>query len=321
MTDLNYLNEILPAFKNGFYHAIGALFLALSKGKYWMRGYSSPKPFSISECDRCIEYDFHIVDHWLSSLQTYLHADNFLPNRHVLELGPGSDLGAGLYLLSKGAAKYSAVDANDLVYHTPYSFYELFLNQLKKRNPTTDIEYLRNELDSTLSGNNGKLNYLLCKDFNIASAFPKASIDIVFSQAAFEHFDDVRETIRQLTMVCKPGAVLIVEIDLKTHSRWIREKDPNNIYRYSEWFYKLFSYSGAPNRFRPIEYEKIFKEYHWEDIRIIPLTTIENDDLKVDSSYLNKRFRHEQNLMHYSSIVLCARRAKTTQMNKICHPA
>ena len=309
MTDVNRIREIQPALKNGFYHAAGALFLVLSKGKYWMRGYSSPKPFSTSNYDRCIQYDLNVVDHWLSRLQAYVNADNFLTDRHVLELGPGSDLGAGLYLLSKGAAEYNALDVNNLVGSTPYAFYECFFDRLRDLDPDADIEYLRSELDSTLNGSNGKLNYLCRKDFDITSAFPKSSIDIVFSQAAFEHFNDIQKTIEGLSIICKPGAVLIAEIDLKTHSRWIREKDPNNIYRYSEWFYKLFRYSGAPNRIRPIAYKKIFEECHWEDVRIIPLRTITTSDFESTAPFLNKRFHGDRNQMHYLSIMLCARKS------------
>ena len=76
----------------------------------------------------------------------------------------------------------------------------------------------------------------MSKDFNIVSAFGESTIDMVFSQAAFEHFDDIESTILQLNKVCKSGATFVAEINLKTHSRWIRDKDPDNIYRYPTGF-------------------------------------------------------------------------------------
>jgi hypothetical protein len=47
--------------------------------------------------------------------------------------------------------------------------------------------------------------------------------------------------------------------DRQTHSRWIREKDPNNIYRYARWFYRLFYSSGQLNRVRLAEYARFFE--------------------------------------------------------------
>ena len=73
-----------------------------------------PKPFQLSDTERCIAYDLKVVDEWLSHLKTYTGKDGGLRDKHVLELGPGSDLGVGVYLLAKGAAGYNACDVNDL---------------------------------------------------------------------------------------------------------------------------------------------------------------------------------------------------------------
>ena len=88
-------------------------------------------------------------------------------------------------------------------------------------------------------------------------------MDIVFSQAAFEHFDDVQRTIQELSAGCSSNAVAIISVDLQTHSRWIRDKDPNNIYRYPDWLYNKFYFKGTPNRVRPYEYKELFEKYGW----------------------------------------------------------
>ena len=111
----------------------------------------------------------------------------------------------------------------------------------------------------------------MSKDFNIVSAFGESTIDMVFSQAAFEHFDDIESTILQLNKVCKSGATFVAEINLKTHSRWIRDKDPNNIYRYPEWLYNMFRFRGIPNRVRPFQYREVLESYGWTDITITQL--------------------------------------------------
>lgn len=184
----------------------------------------------MSETERCIEYDIHVVDRWLSHLETYTNCRTFLEGKTILELGPGSDLGIGLYLLAKGAAQYKAFDVNDLMKNTPYSFYEAFLEKLSRMNSDVSKDLLIKELLKAQQGDSKRVSYIVRGDFNLASAFRDRTIDIVFSQAAFEHFDNIDTTIAQLSMVCKPGAIIVAQIDLKTHSRWIRDIDPNNIY-------------------------------------------------------------------------------------------
>jgi hypothetical protein len=63
----------------------------------------------------------------------------------------------------------------------------------------------------------------------------------------------------------------VAEIDLKTHSRWIRDHDPNNIYRYSNAIYRALWFRGIPNRVRPYEYRAIFEAHGWTNVRITPL--------------------------------------------------
>ena len=77
-----------------------------------------------------------------------------------------------------------------------------------------------------------------------------------------------------LTRVARPGCETIHIIDLQTHSRWIREHDPNNIYRYPEPIYRMFRFPGQPNRQRPGDYVKAFKSQGWSDIEFVPSRTI-----------------------------------------------
>ena len=94
--------------------------MILAKVKFLFKGYSSPKPFSISEYDKCVEYDISVVDKWMEHLKKYLgQVGDTLQNKTILELGPGSDLGIGLYLLSKGVRQYIAVDVNNLAESVP----------------------------------------------------------------------------------------------------------------------------------------------------------------------------------------------------------
>jgi len=292
--------------KNQFYYFAGIAFLLLSKIKNILQGYSSPKPFSIGEVNRNIEYDISVVDNWIEHLYRYKNGENSLRDKRILELGPGSDLGTGLYLLSKNAGEYNAVDVNNLVKSVPSSFYEKLFTRLKKANSDINESFLRDELHKAENSSNGKLNYVCRNDFNIAAALNGRRIDIIFSQAAFEHFENIDNTIHSISDVAVKGAVIVAQIDLKTHSRWIRDKDPNNIYRYPTWLYNLFGFRGIPNRVRPYKYKETFEKYGWGDVKIEPNELLSRDVHEFEKKYLNSTFYSRKNQMHYLSVWLYA---------------
>lgn len=292
--------------RNSFFYTVGTVFLFLAKAQNIISGYSKPKPFDMSDVERCVDYDIHVVDEWLDCLKNYTRSNDFFVGKTVLELGPGSDLGAGLYLLSKGCRYYRACDVNDLAKSTPDHFYEQLFNELKSRESQADISWLKNQLEALRTGHPLHLDYVVRSDFDIVSAFGESTVDIVFSQAAFEHFDDIEATVSQLSQVCKPAATLVLDIDLQTHSRWIREKDPNNIYRYSEMLYDRFKFRGSPNRVRPYQYVDALKRFGWQDIELIPTTQL--DSHEVACSGMNGQFSSVKNEMDYLTIKICARR-------------
>jgi hypothetical protein len=291
--------------RNAFLYAAGLGFLTLAKAKNVVRGYTSPKPFALSDTERCIAYDLRVVDEWLSHLRAYTGADVELRNKNVLELGPGSDLGVGLYLLAKGAAGYNACDVNDLTRHAPESFYAALIERISAREGATNGESLKSEIQAARARAASRLRLVVREDFDLVSAFGPNSIDVVFSQAAFEHFDDVSATVEQLSIVCKPGATIVAEIDLKTHSRWIRDVDPNNIYRYSNALYRAFAFRGIPNRVRPYQYREIFEAHGWVDVSITPLERIAE---RRNGIAVDKQFRDSRNQLELLSVVFCAKK-------------
>jgi SAM-dependent methyltransferase len=274
--------------------------------KNLLAGYSTPRPFSARNYERAINYDIQVVDNWLSFLREYTGQLTGLECKEVLELGPGADLGVGLYLLAKGAGRYSAVDVNNLVKSVPGGFYECFFEYLKRIDPHINVNSLRHELRMTQTNTGNRLNYVIREDFDIEAIIDRGSIDLIFSQAAFEHFDDVEETIRKLSVVAKPDAILIAEIDLKTHSRWIRDQDPNNIYRFSESLYGCFAFRGLPNRLRPIDYQQILQMHGWENILVIPDQVLSEEKLQKTARFLATPYQAASCQMHILSCILCA---------------
>jgi SAM-dependent methyltransferase len=290
--------------RNAFFFGAGIVFLGLAKAKNVLRGYSTPRPFDHSDTERNVAYDIKVVDQWLVHLASYTGTRADLTGKNVLELGPGSDLGIGLLLLAKGAARYNAYDVNDLARSAPDAFYQALFRSLKSIDAGADIQRLAGSLHSLVSGAAGELNYVVRGDFDLVAAFGRSTIDLIFSQAAFEHFDDLEATIAGLSAVCKPGAVIVAEIDLQTHSRWIRTKDPNNIYRYPPALYNLFRFRGSPNRVRPYRYRELFQRHGWTNVLSTALTSL--DGHSNGMSGLSRRFADGVNQMDQLTVLLCA---------------
>lgn len=299
-------HPIKTSLETAAYFVAGIAFLALAKAKNILQGYATPRPFDASDIDRSIDYAISVVGEWLEYLRRYTGEEEALAGKEVIELGPGSDLGTGICLLLEGCARYSACDVNDLMSSTPDAFYEKLLLRLAEGRDQAEIEAVREELAAMRSGRTSRLNHVVREDFDLAAAFGAASVDIVFSQAAFEHFNDAATTFSQLATVCRSGAVMVAEIDLKTHSRWIRDVDPNNIYRYPGIVYDRFRFQGIPNRLRPYQYRAMLEQAGWSDIEVIPIERLEKTGAARGGYY--RPFADKKNEMDYLSIILCARK-------------
>ena len=289
---------------NGLHKWAGAAILLANKVRHAVMGYRTPRPFDASQIARAVEYDFSVVDGWLECLEQYRGGATGLSGRRVLELGPGADLGVGLILLAMGAEKYTAFDVHKLADAAGAEFYEQLLAKLADR---ADIDSLRRELSLTQAGSGEKLCYRCDTDFDL-SVIAEGSIDLIVSQAAFEHFDDVQRTIGQMSKLAAPGALLVCEIDLSTHTRWIRDRDPLNIYRYSDAYYNMMKFRGSPNRVRPHEYRQMLAEAGWGDIQQFPLAVLDEDHLAGVQSSLARHFRGDEGEMGCLSIALCAKK-------------
>nr|MBF0223130.1 methyltransferase domain-containing protein [Desulfobulbaceae bacterium] len=300
---------IIPTYGNNlFYKYSGALILIANKLKHEIEGYKTPRTFPIKQFGRAADYDIKVVKHWLEWLSFYANKKTNLSGKQVLELGPGADLGVGLYLLFIGADRYNAIDIHNLVNTVPDGLYsELFkkIRSLALAEDVVDINFLREQLAKTKAGTPDKLNYVHSAKFDF-STFQEHSIDLVVSQAAFEHFEDMDQTFHDLERIVKSGSQLVSVIDLKTHTRWIRDKDPLNIYRYNDFFYNLCRFKGSPNRLRPRDYKNIATRYGWKDIVIYPELVLDKDYVKYVKNSLSTQFNNDSSQMEYLSVVLCA---------------
>ena len=237
--------------KQLLYYLAGIGFLGLAKAKHRLRGYRTPKPFG-----RSVDYDIHIATRFCNLLED---RGISLEGMRVLELGPGSDLGIGFCLVSQGAESYTGFDRFNLATDTPLGFYE----ELAERTGANMADLSR-------------VHYIVSDSFDTSTL--DGHFDVALSMSAFEHFDDIDAVARGLGKVAD---VLVADIDLITHSRWIRDVDPNNIYRYPQWLYDLFYFPGIPNRHRPADYQAAFERNGWAQVRIEAATLLEQAQASV----------------------------------------
>ncbi len=302
---LKYTKKLSPKdINNNSYHFIGAILIAINKFRHMLLGYKTPRTFSASQVKQTVDYEFKIVDRWLDYLRNYTGNKNPLNNKVVLELGVGPDLGTGLILLAMGAKKYYALDVHNLASLPQHELYESLLDRMRKSG-YDNVDYAKEQLDKFFRGEDSGLCYVIDKDFAISKIPEK--VDVVISQVAFEHFDDIKATIREISNKLNIGGLLYSHVDMKTHTRWIKNKDPLNIYRYSDCFWDMFKFRGSPNRIRIPQYLKALEENNWSNIIIEPRTILDEEYINKVLPSLNKTFRdlNASEMRILSFILLC----------------
>jgi len=308
-TDMIIETETPIDSNNQFNSYAGFLIMAANKIRHEIKGYTSARGFNFENMDRVINYDFRVLKRWLDYLEMYETGASALKGKNILELGPGADLGVGLISLAAGANKYHAFDVHNLIKGTPMQFYDALLEELQKdAQLSTSVDVLRDQLHKCQENKGERLNYTHQKDFDL-SILADADIDLVVSNSAFQQFDNPAKTIEQLSQLVRPGAYFIALLDLKTHTRWINQRDPLHIYRYSDTVYDKLRFKGAQNRYRPFEFKQMLEDHAWQNVAIIPRIQLLPSHLKKVQSTLSPRFQDTKNQMEYLTCIICAKKA------------
>ena len=101
-----------------------------------------------------------------------------------------------------------------------------------------------------------------------------------------------------------PSNAAVSGLCLKTHSRWIRNRDPNNIYRYPDWLYRLFQFRGSPkDQALSISRGSGTPRMDWRNDLSAKLVSDKHAELE---SGLDGRFWTVRNQMGYLSITIYA---------------
>ncbi|KXG84979.1 class I SAM-dependent methyltransferase [Agrobacterium bohemicum] len=286
-------------FRNLLFTLTGGLILIGVWAKHRLMGYRKPNTVSVEDRDARIAYVHDVVESWLR----FLPANVSVRGRAVLELGPGSSLATGALLLAHGAKTYTAVDAFGLATDETADFRRDAISRFNGDLRQEDIKIAH----AALHGASPNFQYHVDAGFNIPAMCLGQTFDLILSCAAFEHFDAIETTIEGLTKVAQSGCISLHIIDLQTHTNVIRERDPNNIYRFSAWFYSLLSFPGQPNRKRPIDYVRAFERNGWVDVQVIAAKSISGDQRKTLMSGLAKQFSTPEMDMEMLDAVIISR--------------
>jgi SAM-dependent methyltransferase len=255
-------------------YCLGLFLMVANKFRRALIGYTSPRPFSQADIERGVKYVLQVVEDWEKIASNYTKTQNPFLEATILEIGPGPDLGTGLVLLSKGAHSYHAIDLYPLAYNAPKVFYQTLFEAMNT------FPYIDRARKAWLDFHNGRV-YQFFKyqqvDFPELSGLTRKQFDIVLSQAVFEHISDPRKTLISLLPSLKPGAILVNEIDLSTHTHFLRSLDPLNILRYSQRLYSALSFSGSPNRLRMSDYRDIFESAGLKNVLTVPRRKLSSD--------------------------------------------
>ncbi len=296
--------EILPAppVRNRRHHLAGLGILAANLVRHRIQGYRTPRPKPLTDPNAAYRYARSVVSNWLLHLNRYLRHPVELVGKSALELGPGPDLGTGLVLLGKGLACYRSIDVHPLLARAPKKLHLGLAERVAQESPVA-LEQLVEALDN---GMEGPLGYVYDSKLDL-EVFGASSFDLFLSHAVFEHLSKVDSVIADLSRVARPGALLVAEIDLQTHTRWIRDVDPLNIYRYQNATYRSLRFSGTPNRVRPDEYMHLLMQNGWKEVRFFPRRVLPPEYIERVEPTLARRFRGDLEHLGWLSVVLCAR--------------
>ena len=293
--------------KNGMFHGAGLAALALTSLRHRVGGYRAPTAFSSDDVPRAVEHVLDIVLDWHKALGALgSHPDGFR-GCDVLELGPGATLGTGVLLAGLGIRSYLAVDRFPLASNTPGAFYGALGDSALPS--FFDRARVRAAAQSVALGRRDLLTYAAEDAFDIRRAVDGRRFDIIVSNAAFEHFSDIDAVIAQAAEAARPGAAFIAMVDFQTHTRGIRENDPNGIYRFGSRTYRLLAYPGQPNRQRPDDYLRALAEHGWTDGTIQPVDVAGPDYLGWSEPGLDPAFARPEARMEVLTGIVMARKA------------
>lgn len=212
----------------------------------------------------------------------------------ILEIGPGTNFGGAMVLACHGAQLIVAdrflADWSPS-YHP--KFYNLLRGLLAADDPFADLSPL-----DRLVERNGYADSEIRRVHHSAEELreiPDGSVDIVLSNAVFEHLFDMPAACSELARISKPCAWGFHQVDFRDHRDYTRPLE--YLLLGEEKFRRLFAWRHGEcgSQWRPWEMARAFEEAGFEVLRFETSMTAEENYLRKFEPRLRKsssRYRH-----------------------------
>lgn len=235
------------------------------------------RDYSLERIKADVEYAGSIGRNYLNWLRDNGHD---IKGKTILEIGPGINFGSTLLLACFGA-KVAVVDRFlapwDADYHG--DFYKLFQRWIEENFPEADSSPI--EVIRATKGYSPNVINCYQTPLEELQGIQDSSIDVIISNAVFEHLFHPERSFFQLGRVSKPGAIGYHQVDFRDHSDFSK---PLEFLLVDDDEFKeemARNHCERGNRYRPTEYRDLFVKNGFEVIKFQP-NIFPDDDYLTD---------------------------------------
>jgi SAM-dependent methyltransferase len=270
-----------PGFvKDRLYYAQGGFF---SHGRAFKFEGDGTDPFNLQPLDSSPEALERDVKYALGSACTWIGflpgGEEFLKGKKVLEIGPGINFGPILTLACHGAEVLVTdrfLTPWDPDYHP--KFYSMLRKSLADRWPSIDLSPLDRVINQRQYPKESISAYTC--SLERLSGVADQSVDLVISNAVFEHLYDLKSAFSHLARITKPGGLGLHQIDFRDHRDFSRPLE--HLLLSDREFSRKFreKHGEFGNRFRPGEMRQFFELVGFKVREFKPDIYVEEEYLK-----------------------------------------
>lgn len=179
-----------------------------------------------------------------------------LRGAHLLEIGPGDNIGAGLRFLARGAARYATLD-KFFSRRDPEHERATYQN-LRAALPASEQDLFDRAvtLSPALTFDPDRVQAVYGHEAQKAAAvFPKASFDGILSRAVLHEIYEAEAALQALDQVLKPGGWMVHKVDLRDDGLFsARGYSPLEFLTISGPVYWLMAYDTDKTCRRPLPF-------------------------------------------------------------------
>jgi len=176
---------------------------------------------------------------------------DMLPDKRILEIGPGDNVGVAIKFLVAGVKQVVCLDKFYSIqdWEQQRKIYRALRDQLNDDEKQIFDEII--DLERGIKTDSPKLIYLFGNGIEEADQiFEPESFNFIISRAVFEHVYDPDSAFTVMHRLLAPGGYMLHKIDLRDHGIFSKHKHhPLTFLTIADPVYRLMVYdSGKPNR-------------------------------------------------------------------------